>query len=216
MGIKVKVMVVFSNMLFSEGVARLIEDDEAIKVDSLLEAGDECPREKAASCDVILTDFAALDSSFSNLDASKKHGFILLDTDCGRDNLASAIMSKNISGVLLGNATIPFLKKAIRAVAKGEVWIDRGTVKDLLNGVNALISDRLSEKEKEIVALTGKGLRNREIAQRLSISELTVKSHLHRIFKKLEIKTRSQLITYAIKNLAVKNILYGKRRSMNE
>lgn len=216
MGIKVKVMAAFSNMLFSEGVARLLEDDESVEVDCLLEAGSECPREYAELCDVILTDFAALDLSFSNLDVSKKHGFILFDTDCGQDNIASAIMSRNISGVLLGNATLPFLRKAIRAVAKGEVWIDRSTVKDLLNGVNALKSDGLSGKEREVVALVGKGLRNREIAQRLRISELTVKCHLHRIFKKLDIRKRSQLINYSIKSLGVKNILYKKRHDMRE
>ena len=61
------------------------------------------------------------------------------------------------------------------------------------------------------MALTGRGLRNREIAEKLRISEHTVKTHLHRIFKKLEITTRSQLITYSIRNTTVKEALYRKR-----
>lgn len=210
----IKVTVAFSNLLFSEGIARLLEDDDSFAI-SLTEAGTEYPPDLFESSDVILTDFTALYNNFLNLEASKKYGFILFDTDCGRENIMSAIVSKNLSGVLMSNATVPVLKKAIRSVAKGEVWIDRNTVKDLLYGINNLRKDKaevLSEKEREIVALAGKGLRNKEIAQKLEISELTVKTHLHRVFKKLNIKTRSQLITFSIKDNAVKNSLYNRRK----
>ncbi|MBI1911419.1 MAG: response regulator transcription factor [Deltaproteobacteria bacterium] len=210
----IKVTVAFSNLLFSEGIARLLEDDDSFAI-SLTEAGTEYPPDLFESSDVILTDFTALYNNFPNLEASKKYGFILFDTDCGRENIMSAIVSKNLSGVLMSNATVPVLKKAIRSVAKGEVWIDRNTVKDLLYGINNLRKDKaevLSEKEREIVALAGKGLRNKEIAQKLEISELTVKTHLHRVFKKLNIKTRSQLITFSIKDNAVKNSLYNRKK----
>ena len=50
------------------------------------------------------------------------------------------------------------------------------------------------------MALIGEGFRNKEIAQKLNISEPTVKSHLTRIFQKLNVRTRSELISYAVKN----------------
>lgn len=212
----IKIILAFSNRIFSEGIARLLEDDDSIKVATVLEPGIECPLDKISPVNVILTDFATLYSSFPNLDASKKYGFILFDTDCGRENLASAIVSKNISGVIMGQASPAVLKKAVRAVARGEVWIDQATVKDLLYGINSIKKDKsdlLSAKEKEIVELIGKGLRNREVADALNISELTVKTHLHRIFRKLDIKTRSQLITYSIKNVNANDRLYEKRKS---
>jgi len=91
-------------------------------------------------------------------------------------------------------------------------WVS--SVKDLLWSVGRIRKDHsgtLSPKEQEIVALTGKGLRNREIAEKLHISELTVKTHLHRIFKKLEITARAQLITYSIRNPAAKEALFGMK-----
>jgi len=209
----IRVMVALSNDLFSEGVTRLLENEEDLETDYIA-SGSELTSGDVESHDVILTDFPTLYSAFQNLDPPGKSGFILLDTDCGKDNLISAIMAKSLRGVLLSQASLALLKKAIRSVASGGIWMDKATVKDLLWSVNRLRKDRtevLSPKETEIVALAGRGLRNREIAERLRISELTVKTHLHRIFKKLEITTRSQLITYSIRNTVVKEALYRKR-----
>ncbi|HBG46030.1 MAG TPA: hypothetical protein DDW94_03480 [Deltaproteobacteria bacterium] len=208
----IRVMVAFSNNLFSEGVTRLLDDVEDFETDYIF-AGTELTPEDIASADVILTDFPTLYGAFQTLDPSRQNGFILLDTDCGKDNIISAIVTNGLKGVLLSQATLPVLKKAIRSVAAGDVWMDKATVNDLLWSVNKLKKDKgvLSPKEKEIVALTGRGLRNREIAEKLRISEHTVKTHLHRIFKKLEITTRSQLITYSIRNTTVKEALYRKR-----
>jgi DNA-binding CsgD family transcriptional regulator len=54
--------------------------------------------------------------------------------------------------------------------------------------------------EKEIASLICQGYRNKEIAQRLNISEQTVKAHLNRIFRKFNVSNRSQLITLAMNN----------------
>lgn len=209
----IRVMVALSNNLFSEGVTRLLEDEEDLETDYIA-SGSELTSGDVESHDVILTDFPTLYSAFHKLDPTGNSGFILLDTDCGKDNIISAIMAKNLRGVLLSQASLQLLKKAIRSVAAGGIWMDKATVKDLLWSVNRLRKDGtevLSPKEKEIVALAGRGLRNREIAERLRISELTVKTHLHRIFKKLDISTRSQLITYSIRNNTVKEALYRRR-----
>ncbi len=200
----VRVMVAFSNMILSEGVRRILEEDGQIEVAEVLKPGTRCGPEKLKKVnpDVVLVDFITLYNSFTGVDTDKR-GFILLDTDCGRENIVSAIISKGLSGVLLGNATPELLKKGVKSVARGEVWLDKFTVKNLLHGINAIGSDRsakLSKREKEIVALTGQGYKNKEIASKLCISEPTVKTHLRRIFQKLGIKNRSQLITYALKS----------------
>jgi len=88
-------------------------------------------------------------------------------------------------------------------VVKDEIWIDKTTVKNLLYGINALQKNRtahLSEKEKEVVNVISQGYTNKEAAKKLHISEPTVKTHLNHIFRKLEIRNRAQLVTYAIKN----------------
>jgi DNA-binding CsgD family transcriptional regulator len=63
-----------------------------------------------------------------------------------------------------------------------------------------------------VVGLVGQGYRNREIAEKLCISEPTVKTHLQRIFQKLDIQNRPQLITFAIRNQAAESFGAGAER----
>lgn len=205
----VRILLAFSNNLFSEGVCRILEDEKSIKVAEVLDAGANCTDEmlKKINPDVILVDFITLYNGFNNVNTSKEK-YILLDTLCGKDNIISTILSKKLSGVLLKDASPRLLKKAIKAVSNGDVWIDKSTVKNILFGINALgknNASELSNREKEIVAMVSHGYKNREIATKLCISESTVKTHLSKVFQKLDIKNRAQLITYALKNEGIAN-----------
>ncbi|MBI5492753.1 MAG: response regulator transcription factor [Deltaproteobacteria bacterium] len=199
----IKVMVAFSNTLFAEGVKRLLEGSEDIRVTEILKPGAAAYKAaEAARPDIILVDFTTLYNVFGEAGPNGMR-FILFDTLCGEDNIISAVITRGLKGVLMGNSTAPLLKKAIRAVAEGEIWLDKLNVKNLLTGLHALKKSAkaaLSEREWEVVSLVGRGYRNREIAEKLCISEPTVKTHLQRIFHKLDIQNRPQLITFAIKN----------------
>lgn len=200
----IKVMVAFSNAIFAEGVKRLLEGSEDIRVTEILKPGVAAYKAvEAARPDIILVDFTTLYNVFGEAGPANGMRFILLDTFCGEDNIISAVITRGLKGVLMGNSTAPLLKKAIRAVAEGEIWLDKLNVKNLLTGLHALKKSAkaaLSEREWEVVSLVGQGYRNREIAEKLCISEPTVKTHLQRIFHKLDIQNRPQLITFAIKN----------------
>lgn len=192
-------------MLFSNGIARILGNDKSIKVKELLKPGNSCSEDMLESInpDVVLVDFTTLYNSFQNPGSISKKKFILIDTDCGRDNIVSAILKKKVSGVLLGDSTPEQLKKAIKSVHNDEIWIDKTTVRNLLYGINALgnaKSATLSVKEKEVVGIITQGFTNKEAAKKLHISEPTIKTHLNHIFRKLDIKNRTQLVTYAIKN----------------
>lgn len=207
----IRVMLAFGNMLFAEGISRLLDGDKDISVIETLKPDAACTAQKLGSIapDIILADFGTLYNSLPDLDKTKtKSRVILIDTNCGRDNLVTAILKKRLSGVLLGNSTAPQLKKAVKVVSKGDLWIDRVSFNDLLSGINALGNDKLSMmsgREKEIIALVGQGFRNKEIAGKLNISEPTVKTHLGRIFQKLNVRTRSELVSYSIKNNDMSN-----------
>jgi DNA-binding NarL/FixJ family response regulator len=202
---RIKVVLAFSNSLFAEGVGKLFENDPELEVISVIEPGEVCSAVdlNKIPAGVILTDFTSLYNSLPEVeDTGRKHHILLLDTSCGRENLVSAVLRKKVSGVLMSNSDSAQLKKAVKAIHKGEIWLDKSTFKSILNGINAISGDKntsLSTREREIVALIGKGLRNKEIASRLNITETTVKTHLTRIFQKLNIKARSELISYAIK-----------------
>ncbi len=200
----IKVMIAFSNILFSEGVGRLLDDEEDIAVSSLdFFDGDIYKKIKISKPDVILVDFTALYNNFNNFEKGGENKFILFDTHCGEENIISAVLSKGIKGVIPGNTSTLLLKKAIRVVAGGEVWLDKETVKNLISGVNAVKENKvtnLSDREREIIALVSRGYKNKEIANNLFISEPTVKSHIYNIFRKLEIQNRPQLVAFAYKN----------------
>jgi DNA-binding NarL/FixJ family response regulator len=127
---------------------------------------------------------------------------ILIDTGQTKEQVLSLLLSYPIDGVIASDSDLPLLIKALRVVDSGQVWIDNSLLKLLLQQAENQTQqnrENLSKKERDIVVLISQGCRNREIATRLFISEQTVKTHLSRIFRKLNISTRTQLIPFGIK-----------------
>jgi DNA-binding NarL/FixJ family response regulator len=99
------------------------------------------------------------------------------------------------------------LVKAIEKVARGEVWFDRTTISELVAGLSvadggpAAHGDvaALTSRESEIVRSVATGLKNKQVARRLFISEVTVRHHLTSIYSKLGITNRQQLMLYAFR-----------------
>jgi DNA-binding NarL/FixJ family response regulator len=93
--------------------------------------------------------------------------------------------------------------QAIKLVAKGESYVDPRLAGGMLRRQTLRQNDglcALSPREIEVVSLIAKGLSNKAIGRRLSLSEKTVKNHISRIFSKLNISARSEAAVYAIKN----------------
>ena len=111
-------------------------------------------------------------------------------------------------GYLSKDVSISNLVKAIQAVHKGELWVERKLMAKFLEGEAIADSRRegqagklkkvLTQRESEVLRLLTTGRTNKEIAKALFISEKTVKSHLNSIFKKLNVTRRLQAILYAI------------------
>jgi DNA-binding NarL/FixJ family response regulator len=103
------------------------------------------------------------------------------------------------------------LMKAIERVHAGELWLNRGNTAKLItelrhssNGKEPAaktdLANRLTAREREIVSLVGEGLKNKEIADRLCISETTVRHHMTSILKKLNVSDRLELLVFAYRN----------------
>lgn len=99
--------------------------------------------------------------------------------------------------------------KCIRSVSEGQVWINNSQVELLLEAlvqtspahvVDVQGMKLLSEREEAVVRLVSEGLGNREIAEQMKLSEHTVKNHLFRIFDKLGISNRVELVLYVVSN----------------
>jgi two-component system, NarL family, nitrate/nitrite response regulator NarL len=114
-------------------------------------------------------------------------------------------------GVIAKNAPADMLIKAIDRVHAGELWLNRRLTAALVaelrrpggepesNGELALIA-QLSNRERDIVNLIGEGLKNKQIADRLCISETTVRHHITSILGKLGVSDRLELLIFAYRN----------------
>jgi DNA-binding NarL/FixJ family response regulator len=106
---------------------------------------------------------------------------------------------------VLKQSASDLLVKSIHRVYSGEIWLDNRMTAEVMKAF-AKSSDNgprrdkplLSDREKEIVQLVAQGYRNKEIGEKLFISEQTVKNHLHNIFDKLGVSDRLELALYAI------------------
>jgi DNA-binding NarL/FixJ family response regulator len=106
-------------------------------------------------------------------------------------------------------ANLRLLCKCLLRVAAGQIWANTeqlNYVIDLISEVpslrvlNALGTSLLTPREEQVVALVAEGLGNRQIAGELNLSEHTIKKYLYRIFEKLGISTRVELVLYAVNN----------------
>lgn len=107
----------------------------------------------------------------------------------------------------LSEANLRLLRKCIHSVAEGQIWanaeqmnylFDRIAEGPTLRMLNYRGDKLLSPREEQVVALVAEGLANREIALAMRLSEHTVKKYLFRIFDKLGISTRVELVLYAV------------------
>ncbi len=110
-------------------------------------------------------------------------------------------------GVCERDQSYEMLCKCIYSVYRGQVWANSQQLQYLLEALSAAIPSRITDvkgkilltrREEEIVTLVADGLKNREIAQHLQLSEHTVKNHLFRIFERLGISSRAELILYLV------------------
>jgi DNA-binding NarL/FixJ family response regulator len=139
---------------------------------------------------------------------------IMLSDDQAKEDFVEAVR-QGCCGIVPKRTSTELLLKSIRKVHAGEFWLDRMTTADVIrrlakkgpasngNGASSRLGVReqsgaLSTREREIVVLVAQGFKNKEMAERMFISEQTVKNHLHNIFDKLGVSDRLELALYAI------------------
>jgi two-component system nitrate/nitrite response regulator NarP len=122
-----------------------------------------------------------------------KRPVVLLTAAIGDETIRSA-MSLGVSGIVLKTSDPSLLIDAIDAVCEGESWID-AQLQDRVAALSERSTPRraLSERERELIRLVRQGLKNRDIAARLSTTEGTIKAYLHAIFDKVGVENRTEL-----------------------
>ena len=147
--------------------------------------------------DVLLVDITTLRQEL--LAQYPEAKVLLMDTGIEPDKLCATLLAYRIHGILSPDTELNLFKKALKVVSEGQIWIENSSVKAVLHD-RGIVSQRgaigtITGREQEIIECVCQGLRNSEIARKLALSSHTVKAHLNRIFRKLNITNRSKLIT---------------------
>jgi DNA-binding NarL/FixJ family response regulator len=198
------------HMIFRHGVRKLLEDEKDISIVGEAANGNEC----VGLLTKLKPDILLLD-----LNMPEKNGLMLLEevdfeslptraivlTAMEDDRDAVRAMRLGARGIVLKQSASDLLVKSIHRVHAGEIWLDNRITAEVLkaftkssDGGPKRDKPLLSSRETEIVKLVAGGLRNKEIGEKLFISEQTVKNHLHNIFDKLGVSDRLELALYAI------------------
>ncbi|RKZ25936.1 hypothetical protein DRQ26_05185 [bacterium] len=157
---------------------------------------------------------AYLDRFGNRLLVDDKIYLVLINLDPDLD-VEATLLRRGVRGIVNANAAPNLLIRFVQAVVTGELWFPRQLVSRCIlegrgqigddaedNDSSVLLSVSLSEREREVLVEIGIGSTNDQIADHLCISQHTVKSHIYRIFRKINVPNRLQAALWASKYLA--------------
>lgn len=205
----IRVLVADDHPIFRDGLCKLLGAEEDIAVVGQAHSGAEClGLVGKLKPDVVLLDLKMPDQDgLTVLSAlgqreSEVRTIVLTASEDERDYVEA--VRRGARGVVLKQAATERLLEGIRKVHRGEMWIDQRVASDVMRAISRPAEAATGEKslltarERDIVSLVTQGYRNKEIAEKLSISEQTVKNHLHNVFDKLGVSDRLELALYAL------------------
>ena len=220
---KIRIVVADDHPIFRDGLCKLLALEDDVEVVAQAQDG----RQVLEVLHQLEPDILLLDLKMPGLDglqtlqrlqvAKGKTRVIVLTASDDKNEFVQA-MKLGTSGIVLKQTATDQLIKSIRKVHAGEIWLDSHTTAAVirqfvanedaapppqpLSGAPPRERERspLSQREREIVALVAQGFKNKEMAEKMFISEQTVKNHLHNIFDKLGVSDRLELALYAIHN----------------
>lgn len=208
---KIKVLVVDDHQLFREGIVTLLFSAENIEVIAQAEDGlDAIEKAKHYKPDVVLLDIAM--PRMNGIEATKKlkaqiPGIKIISLSMHSEKqYVKGVLEAGADGYLLKNCTYRQLTDAIQSVYEGKKYLSEDITELVINGYLAPSSseaseyDKLSVREKEIFLLFAEGKSTREIGDLLFISVKTVNTHKQNVLAKLELKSNTDIVKYALKN----------------
>jgi NarL family two-component system response regulator LiaR len=207
-GETVKLVIVDDHRVVRSGVKALIETEPGLEV--IGEAGDgreAVTKVKAQQPDVVLMDLVmpemdGVEATNEITKLSPAPEILILTSFSEEERIIQAIKA-GASGYLIKDASPDELVQAIEDVYHGESTLDpkvAGTVLRSVQNEPEDSAEELTNREIEVLELLAEGLPNEDIAEKLYISERTVRSHVSNILGKLDLANRTQAALYAVRN----------------
>nr|WP_284750353.1 BTAD domain-containing putative transcriptional regulator [Amycolatopsis sp. RTGN1] len=204
---EVRVLLVDDQELVRSGLRRILRRRDGFVIAGECGDGADVPAALAATdVDVVVMDLRM--KHVDGIEATRRLGGrppVLALTTFDDDELLAGALRAGAVGYVLKDSPAEDLIRAVRAVAAGDAWLDAAvTARVLTTYRRAPAGDPagpapglLTPRELDVLRAAGRGLSNAEIAGALVVSELTVKSHLGRIFTKLGLRDRAAAVVYA-------------------
>ncbi len=187
--------------ILAEGLTRILASVEDLSLVSYCPKMEELRSQlQVHQPDVLLVDLTAgfTFSILSGLQEVASQTKIILWVHSISTELALQAMSLGVRGILRKTLAVEVLLRCLTRVNDGELWFEKALTDSILSARRY----SLTRREGQLVSLLSQGLKNKEIAYALTISEGTVKVYLSRLFQKLGVKDRFELALYGLKNLA--------------
>lgn len=214
---KTRILIADDHTIFRDGLRRLLESEPEFQVAGEAADGAEALQlVQQLKPDILLLDLAmprmpGLETLRELASQGASVRVILLTAAIEKRQIVEALQT-GARGVIMKDAATQLLLKGIRTVMAGQFWVGREAVADMVSYLRDKAAQQppspakaygLTKRELEILSTIVSGLSNKEIAQKFTLSEDTVKHHLTNIFDKVGVSSRLELALFAINHRLV-------------
>ncbi len=211
----IRVLVVDDHALFRRGLVSVLNDETDIDVVDEAGDGDEAVnlatelRPDVVLMDVMMPNSTGIEACARIRAAVREVKFVMLTMSEDEDDLFEALKA-GATGYLLKEIAVTDIARAVRAIAEGQSFINPAMAVKLIGEFAELAKQEktpkaapaipeLTPRETEVLKLLARSLNNREIGERLFITENTVKNHVRNILEKLQVHSRTEAAIYAVR-----------------
>jgi two-component system nitrate/nitrite response regulator NarL len=203
----IRLLLIDDHALFRESVSRLLQAERGFEVVADCSSGTDALRiMKSREIDIVLLDLDLGKEKgadvLESLRAERFQGKVLLVTAGVNESELPKLIRKGISGVFMKHGSPASLIQGIREAMDGKALFGQELLQRALQKTEVPAADqrraKLTERERQVLSFVFEGLANKQIADRLQISETAVKASLQQLFAKTGVRTRSQLVRVAL------------------
>lgn len=197
---ELSIIIADDHALFRQGLRSQLKLQPGMTVVAEVDRAEELRAALARTpCDILLLDLQMERSSLADISGLVDQCAVVVVTASERADDAVAAIRAGARAVVFKRFAIETLMEAITAVVEGRAWVPAELQQDIAGRLQERGTDPITPREREIIRFVALGMRNAEVAKQLTISEVTVKSHLNNIFQKLSLRGRTELALYAIR-----------------